>query len=187
MTCGTRGNLSPPCNAVGYIDRKVLGINHLYQKPAWRRHRVRVFTFQTTEHHRAVLRSYFQTSSSQLMHWLVYAGLYWWFSTWGAFQKGRPGMVRLSIWTWRVTKVRVVFFVACQWWDFLSSDVVIYSSLFCVVVHCWHCSLIKFCSSFSAVLSTIIGVHYGHVLVHMKVILPHMSGFFCWCRVAYSE
>lgn len=28
----------------------------------------------------------------------------------------------------------------------------------------------KFCSSFSAVLSTIIGVHYGHVLVHMKVI-----------------
>uniref|UniRef100_A0A453GFP1 Uncharacterized protein n=1 Tax=Aegilops tauschii subsp. strangulata TaxID=200361 RepID=A0A453GFP1_AEGTS len=39
VTCGTRGNLSPPCNAVGYIDRKVLGINHLYQKPAWRRHR----------------------------------------------------------------------------------------------------------------------------------------------------
>ncbi|KAM0895688.1 hypothetical protein ACQ4PT_023675 [Festuca glaucescens] len=38
VTCGTRGNTSPPCNAVGYIDRKVLGINHLYQKPAWRRH-----------------------------------------------------------------------------------------------------------------------------------------------------
>ncbi|GAU11485.1 hypothetical protein TSUD_344750 [Trifolium subterraneum] len=37
VTCGVRGKLDPPCNAVGYIDRKVLGINHVYKKPAWRR------------------------------------------------------------------------------------------------------------------------------------------------------
>lgn len=37
VTCGTRGNLDPPCNAVGYVDREVLGINHMYQHPAWKR------------------------------------------------------------------------------------------------------------------------------------------------------
>ncbi|WJX80086.1 heparan-alpha-glucosaminide N-acetyltransferase [Trifolium repens] len=37
VTCGVRGKLDPPCNAVGYIDREVLGINHVYKKPAWRR------------------------------------------------------------------------------------------------------------------------------------------------------
>ncbi|KAJ4719447.1 Heparan-alpha-glucosaminide N-acetyltransferase [Melia azedarach] len=37
VTCGVRGKLNPPCNAVGYIDRKVLGINHMYHHPAWRR------------------------------------------------------------------------------------------------------------------------------------------------------
>ncbi|XP_056699545.1 uncharacterized protein [Spinacia oleracea] len=37
VTCGVRGTLNPPCNAVGYVDRKLLGINHVYQHPAWRR------------------------------------------------------------------------------------------------------------------------------------------------------
>ncbi|KAK1581411.1 hypothetical protein Q3G72_005812 [Acer saccharum] len=37
VTCGVRGKLDPPCNAVGYIDRQVLGINHIYHHPAWRR------------------------------------------------------------------------------------------------------------------------------------------------------
>ncbi|KAK7337736.1 hypothetical protein VNO77_18322 [Canavalia gladiata] len=37
VTCGVRGKLDPPCNAVGYIDREVLGINHMYKHPAWRR------------------------------------------------------------------------------------------------------------------------------------------------------
>ncbi|KAL5701263.1 heparan-alpha-glucosaminide N-acetyltransferase [Ranunculus cassubicifolius] len=37
VKCGTRGRLDPPCNAVGYIDREVLGINHMYQRPAWKR------------------------------------------------------------------------------------------------------------------------------------------------------
>ncbi|KAI4301759.1 hypothetical protein L6164_035006 [Bauhinia variegata] len=37
VACGVRGKLDPPCNAVGYIDREVLGINHMYKSPAWRR------------------------------------------------------------------------------------------------------------------------------------------------------
>ncbi|GKV18523.1 hypothetical protein SLEP1_g28889 [Rubroshorea leprosula] len=37
VTCRVRGKLDPPCNAVGLIDRSVLGINHMYQHPAWRR------------------------------------------------------------------------------------------------------------------------------------------------------
>ncbi|XP_023545272.1 heparan-alpha-glucosaminide N-acetyltransferase isoform X1 [Cucurbita pepo subsp. pepo] len=37
VACGVRGSLDPPCNAVGYIDRKVLGIRHMYAHPAWRR------------------------------------------------------------------------------------------------------------------------------------------------------
>nr|DAD33304.1 TPA_asm: hypothetical protein HUJ06_012155 [Nelumbo nucifera] len=40
VTCGLRGSLDPPCNAVGYINRKVLGINHMYQHLAWRRSKV---------------------------------------------------------------------------------------------------------------------------------------------------
>ncbi|KAL8166362.1 hypothetical protein V2J09_007861 [Rumex salicifolius] len=34
---GVRGNSDPPCNAIGYFDRIILGINHLYRHPAWRR------------------------------------------------------------------------------------------------------------------------------------------------------
>ncbi|KAL9320251.1 hypothetical protein ACSQ67_012090 [Phaseolus vulgaris] len=37
VTCGVRGKLDPPCNVVGYIDREVLGMNHMYKRPAWRR------------------------------------------------------------------------------------------------------------------------------------------------------
>ncbi|KAL4202773.1 hypothetical protein AMTRI_Chr02g222850 [Amborella trichopoda] len=37
MKCGVRGKLDPPCNAVGYVDRVILGINHMYHHPAWRR------------------------------------------------------------------------------------------------------------------------------------------------------
>lgn len=41
VNCGVRGKLDPPCNAVGYIDREVLGINHMYAHPAWKRSKVR--------------------------------------------------------------------------------------------------------------------------------------------------
>ncbi|KAL3349657.1 hypothetical protein AABB24_022656 [Solanum stoloniferum] len=37
VTCNMRGNLDPPCNAVGYIDRQILGINHMYPRPTWKR------------------------------------------------------------------------------------------------------------------------------------------------------
>ncbi|XP_052192357.1 uncharacterized protein LOC127801369 [Diospyros lotus] len=36
VTCSTRGDLGPACNAAGMIDRYVLGINHLYMKPVYR-------------------------------------------------------------------------------------------------------------------------------------------------------
>ncbi|XP_039016002.1 heparan-alpha-glucosaminide N-acetyltransferase-like [Hibiscus syriacus] len=35
VKCGTRGHLGPACNAVGYVDREILGINHLYKSPVW--------------------------------------------------------------------------------------------------------------------------------------------------------
>ncbi|CAO2839775.1 unnamed protein product [Amaranthus hypochondriacus] len=37
VQCEVRGSLDPPCNAVGFIDRLVLGENHLYQRPVYRR------------------------------------------------------------------------------------------------------------------------------------------------------
>ncbi|KAG5626073.1 hypothetical protein H5410_011291 [Solanum commersonii] len=37
VTRNVRGNLDPPCNAVDYIDRQILGINHMYPRPAWKR------------------------------------------------------------------------------------------------------------------------------------------------------
>ncbi|MED6211991.1 hypothetical protein PIB30_078858 [Stylosanthes scabra] len=37
VKCGMRGHLGPACNAVGYVDRQVWGVNHLYSQPVWRR------------------------------------------------------------------------------------------------------------------------------------------------------
>ncbi|KAG8503291.1 hypothetical protein CXB51_001249 [Gossypium anomalum] len=37
VKCGMRGHLGPACNAVGYVDREVWGINHLYMYPVWQR------------------------------------------------------------------------------------------------------------------------------------------------------
>ncbi|KAG1331248.1 heparan-alpha-glucosaminide N-acetyltransferase [Cocos nucifera] len=37
VQCGVRGDLGPACNAVGYVDRQVWGINHLYSQPVWTR------------------------------------------------------------------------------------------------------------------------------------------------------
>ncbi|KAG6481904.1 hypothetical protein ZIOFF_058528 [Zingiber officinale] len=35
VKCGVRGHLGPACNAVGYVDRSVWGLNHLYSQPVW--------------------------------------------------------------------------------------------------------------------------------------------------------
>lgn len=40
VKCGMRGHLGPACNAVGYVDRQVWGINHLYTQPVWTRLKV---------------------------------------------------------------------------------------------------------------------------------------------------
>ncbi|XP_057745748.1 uncharacterized protein LOC130963664 [Arachis stenosperma] len=37
VICGMRGDLGAACNAVGYVDRQVWGINHLYSQPVWSR------------------------------------------------------------------------------------------------------------------------------------------------------
>ncbi|KAL4578648.1 hypothetical protein LXL04_014776 [Taraxacum kok-saghyz] len=37
VKCGMRGHLGPACNAVGYVDREVWGINHIYTQPVWSR------------------------------------------------------------------------------------------------------------------------------------------------------
>ncbi|XP_057517767.1 uncharacterized protein LOC130798685 [Amaranthus tricolor] len=36
VKCGTRGNISPACNSAGMIDRYILGVDHLYMKPAYK-------------------------------------------------------------------------------------------------------------------------------------------------------
>ncbi|KAK9103977.1 hypothetical protein Scep_020821 [Stephania cephalantha] len=37
VKCGVRGDTSPGCNSVGMVDRKILGIQHLYMRPGYRR------------------------------------------------------------------------------------------------------------------------------------------------------
>ncbi|XP_042496308.1 heparan-alpha-glucosaminide N-acetyltransferase [Macadamia integrifolia] len=37
VKCGVRGDTGPACNAVGMIDRKVLGVRHLYKRPVYAR------------------------------------------------------------------------------------------------------------------------------------------------------
>ncbi|AQK92829.1 Heparan-alpha-glucosaminide N-acetyltransferase [Zea mays] len=37
IQCGVRGSLGPPCNAVGLVDRVLLGENHLYKNPVYKR------------------------------------------------------------------------------------------------------------------------------------------------------
>jgi hypothetical protein len=40
VTCGVRGDTGPGCNAVGVIDRQILGIQHLYGRPVYARSQV---------------------------------------------------------------------------------------------------------------------------------------------------
>ncbi|XP_024965847.1 heparan-alpha-glucosaminide N-acetyltransferase-like [Cynara cardunculus var. scolymus] len=47
VECGMRGHLGPACNAVGYVDREVWGINHLYSQPVWSR--LKACTFSSPE------------------------------------------------------------------------------------------------------------------------------------------
>jgi hypothetical protein len=49
VQCGVRGSLDPPCNAVGLVDRVVLGQNHLYMHPVYRRTKVLVVLFFTNK------------------------------------------------------------------------------------------------------------------------------------------
>ncbi|KAG0476877.1 hypothetical protein HPP92_013718 [Vanilla planifolia] len=105
VVCGVRGRLDPPCNAVGYVDRQVLGINHMYQHPAWKRSKA--CTYDSPHE--------------------------------GPFRKDAPA--------W------------CQA-PFEPEGIL---------------------SSVSSILSTIIGVHFGHVLVHMKSHLERLKQWVPMC------
>ncbi|KAH9557327.1 hypothetical protein CY35_07G079900 [Sphagnum magellanicum] len=37
VKCGMRGDVGPACNVVGYLDRTLLGINHLHPRPVYQR------------------------------------------------------------------------------------------------------------------------------------------------------
>ncbi|KAH7553527.1 hypothetical protein ACOSQ2_030045 [Xanthoceras sorbifolium] len=45
VKCGMRGHLGPACNAVGYVDRQVWGVNHLYSSPVWSRLKACTFSY----------------------------------------------------------------------------------------------------------------------------------------------
>ncbi|KAF4364778.1 hypothetical protein F8388_018454 [Cannabis sativa] len=107
VTCNVRGKLDPPCNAVGYIDRKVLGINHMYHHPAWK-------------------RSIACTENSPYE---------------GPFRRDAPA------WCYA---------------PFEPEGII---------------------SSISAILSTIIGVHFGHVLVHLK---GHSERLKNWAMMGFA-
>ncbi|WRX25727.1 hypothetical protein QQP08_018214 [Theobroma cacao] len=55
VKCGMRGHLGPACNAVGYMDREILGINHLYKSPV--RQRLKFNLSYSLGHHRHPLRA----------------------------------------------------------------------------------------------------------------------------------
>ncbi|KAI8555679.1 hypothetical protein RHMOL_Rhmol05G0192300 [Rhododendron molle] len=107
VNCGVRGKLDPPCNTVGYIDREVLGINHMYAHPAWKRSKA------CTKH------SPYE----------------------GPFRNDAP--------SWCLA-------------PFEPEGIL---------------------SSISAILSTIIGVHYGHVLIHMQ---SHASRLRHWVAMGLA-
>ncbi|KAI3882487.1 hypothetical protein MKW92_021710 [Papaver armeniacum] len=107
VVCGVRGRLDPPCNAVGYVDREVLGINHVYQRPAWKRSEA------------CTDRSPYE----------------------GPFRKDAP--------SW------------CQG-PFEPEGLL---------------------SSIAAILTTIIGVHFGHVLIHLK---GHLDRLKHWVGMGLS-
>ncbi|TVU03615.1 hypothetical protein EJB05_50802, partial [Eragrostis curvula] len=48
VQCGVRGHLGQACNAVGYVDRQVWGINHLYTQPVWIRSKDCTFSSPNT-------------------------------------------------------------------------------------------------------------------------------------------
>ncbi|KAJ8572857.1 hypothetical protein K7X08_009368 [Anisodus acutangulus] len=78
VTCNVRGN-HPPCNAVSYIDRQVLGINHLYPRPAWKRSKActkRILSSISAIHSTVVgvhfghVLTHMKDHSSRLLHWV---------------------------------------------------------------------------------------------------------------------
>ncbi|EXB75886.1 hypothetical protein L484_022563 [Morus notabilis] len=75
VKCGMRGHLGPACNAVGYVDRQVWGVNHLYSQPVWRR--LKLSDIRTPSSGRSDLvpcsvrtRRLIEGHSERLKHWV---------------------------------------------------------------------------------------------------------------------
>ncbi|KAL3839703.1 hypothetical protein ACJIZ3_024294 [Penstemon smallii] len=114
VKCGMRGHLGPACNAVGYVDRQVWGINHLYNQPVWSRLKVgydSIFSFKFCFIHVSLCFLQACTLNSPSS---------------GPFREDAPSWCR---------------------GPFEPEGLL---------------------SSISAIISGTIGIHYGHVLVHLK-------------------
>ncbi|WJX18103.1 heparan-alpha-glucosaminide N-acetyltransferase [Trifolium repens] len=106
VICGMRGHLGPACNAVGYVDRQIWGVNHLYPNPVLRR--LKACTFSSPAY--------------------------------GPLRKEAPAWCRAP---------------------FEPEGLL---------------------SSMSAILSSTIGIHYGHVLIHFKL---HSERLKQWLSIGF--
>ncbi|THU57845.1 hypothetical protein C4D60_Mb03t07880 [Musa balbisiana] len=171
VICGTRGSLDPPCNAVGYVDRQVLGINHMYRRPAWKRSKACTYGSphagplrndapawcQSPFEPEGIVRGsldppcnavgYVDRQVLGINH--MYRRPAWKRSKACTYGSPHAGPLRNDAPAW------------CQS-PFEPEGIV---------------------SSISAILSTIIGVHFGHVLVHMK---SHLNRLKQWISIGIS-
>ena len=107
VKCGVRGDTGPACNVVGMIDRKILGIQHLYRKPVFVRTKVSLLqkqwlTASCTNHNPIIsIDLYYFPISIAMQHQLTWL---WPITFWC------PNMVSSPLWSWRTPEVRLQFF-----------------------------------------------------------------------------
>ncbi|VAH02497.1 unnamed protein product [Triticum turgidum subsp. durum] len=77
IQCGLRGSLGPPCNAVGFVDRVLLGESHLYKNPVYKRTKAVACNIGILNHINLDITfffpQYFGTKSNKLDHHEVYS------------------------------------------------------------------------------------------------------------------
>lgn len=147
VQCGMRGHLGPACNAVGYVDRQIWGINHLYTQPVWSRLRV-------PSHPSSIS----VIEEEQVLSFVILGYVC------------RPALLVLRILVPSV-KTRLLGVVlrsnqkAC--WGLSFSFPLSERKPAMKMLNSYRNEL--FCSSISAIVTGTIGIHYGHVLIHFKV------------------
>ncbi|WRX09130.1 Heparan-alpha-glucosaminide N-acetyltransferase [Theobroma cacao] len=115
VKCGVRGDTGPACNVVGMIDRKILGIKHLYRKPV----------FERTKQCSINSPDYGPLPSDA--------------PSWCQAPFDPEGLLRFVCSSSSPS-------VACLWMDLVFSG----------------------CSSVMAMVTCLVGLHYGHIIVHFK-------------------